>query len=149
MEGSVSSMKHPSKCFVFWWFCKTNQRKFVLGGWVCKTFLGVLFWGDGFANTQKGCFILMFWAAPPGSTVLRWFWESFPGGGDTHLEGRLLQYSVHQEIPYALWMQVAYYKNIPYDKGIMAIKEILTLQRPTYDLPHISYIVELLKIGLN
>ena len=41
------------------------------------------------------------------------------------------------------------YTNIPHDEGITAIKETLTMHRPSHDLPHISYIVELFKVALT
>ena len=41
------------------------------------------------------------------------------------------------------------YASIPHNEGIQAIKEILAIHRPPNDLPHNSYITELLEVVLT
>ena len=41
------------------------------------------------------------------------------------------------------------YTNVPHNKGIQAIKEILAIQRRPHGLPHNSYIIELLEVVLT
>ena len=41
------------------------------------------------------------------------------------------------------------YINIPHNEGIQSIKEILSIHKPPNDLPHNSYIIELLELVLT
>ena len=41
------------------------------------------------------------------------------------------------------------YTNIPHNEGIQSIKELLAIHRPSNDLPHNSYIIELLEVVLT
>ena len=67
----------------------------------------------------------------------------------THLVNIVNHFSVQQGILLCTLDVTNIYTNIPHNKGIQAIKEMLAVHRPPYDLPYSNYIVELLEVVLT
>ena len=69
--------------------------------------------------------------------------------GSTHLINILNQPSVQSEMLFCTLDVTHLYTNIPHNESIQAINEMLTTHRPPHDLPHSSYIVQLLEVAMT
>ena len=67
----------------------------------------------------------------------------------THLLNIFNQLSVQSGMPLCTSDVTSLYTNIPCNEGIQPIKEVLAIHRHPHDLPHSSYIVELLEVILT
>ena len=67
----------------------------------------------------------------------------------THLINILNELTLQPGMLLCTWYITSLYTNIPHNEGIKAIKEILAIHRTPSNLPHNSYIIELLDVVLT
>ena len=67
----------------------------------------------------------------------------------THLVNILNEFTLQPGMLLCTLGITSLYTNIPHDEGIQSIKEILAISRTPNNLPHNSYIIELLEVVLT